>query len=93
MVTERECLAVILAIEKFRRYIDGVHFTAVTDHASLCWPQNLKGPNGRLARWALRLKPFDFKFVHRPDSKMVVPDALLRAIEHIDLENQHIQDE
>lgn len=52
-VTERECLAVITAIEEFRPYIKGSKFTLITDHASMLWLQNVKDPTGRLARWAL----------------------------------------
>lgn len=78
--TERECLAVIAAIEKFRPYIEGIRFTVITDHASLLWLQNLKNPAGRLGRWALRLQPYDFEIRHRKGKFMVVADALSRAV-------------
>lgn len=83
--TERECLAVIVGIEKFRAYIEGAHFTVVTDHASLQWLQHLKDPSGRLGRWALRLQPYNFTLVHRPGRLMVVADALSRAVEVLDV--------
>lgn len=83
--TERECLAVITAIEKFRPYIEGVKFTVVTDHASLLWLKNLKDPTGRLCRWSLRLQPYDITFVHRKGSQMVVADAFSRAVETVDV--------
>lgn len=86
--TERECLAVLLAIEKFRPYLDGVKFTVYTDHASLVWLQNMKEPTSRLARWALRLACYDFELFHRKGKDMVVPDCLSRLnCEIIDLED------
>lgn len=80
--TEKECLAVILAIERFRPYIDGIHFTVITDHSSLLWLQTMKEPTSRLARWALRLQAYDFKLIHRKGKHNVVPDALSRV--HMD---------
>lgn len=82
--TEKECLSVILSIEKFRPYIDMVRFTVVTDHASLLWLRNLKDATGRLSRWALRLQCYDIDFVHRPGKEHVVPDMLSRSLDLID---------
>lgn len=79
--TERECLAVLEAIGKFRSYVEGTHFQVITDHASLLWLRNLKDPSSRLARWALRLQEFDFKLIHRKGKLNVVADALSRFVD------------
>lgn len=78
--TERECLAVIWAVERFRPYVEGTKFTVVTDHYSLLWLNNLKDPQGRLARWTMRLQPYDFDLVHRKGKENVVPDLLSRTV-------------
>lgn len=83
--TERECLAVLWAVEKLRPYIEGISFTVVTDHHSLVWLQKLQDPIGRLARWSIRLQQFDFKIIHRKGSEHVVPDLLSRSVPMIDV--------
>lgn len=79
-VTERECLAVLRSIEYFRPYVELRHFKVLTDHFSLLWLFNLKDPNGRLSRWALKIQQHDFEIQHRKGKLMVVPDALSRSI-------------
>lgn len=81
--TERECLAVIWAMEKLKQYLDGVHFTVITDHYSLLWLDRLKNPTGRLARWAVRMQGFDFTIVHRKGKEHVVPDFLSRSVPEV----------
>lgn len=77
--TERECLAVLWTIEKWRPYLEGYHFTIHTDCSSLLWLHNLKDPQGRLGRWALRLQQYDYNMVHRKGKDNIVADSLSRT--------------
>lgn len=85
-VTERECLAVVFAVEKFRPYIEGVSFTVITDHYSLLWLNRMKDPTGKLARWSVKLQQFDFDLQHRKGKFNVVPDALSRSPIDVEIE-------
>lgn len=77
--TEREALAVIWALNKFRAYVEGHPVTVVTDHQALKWLMNLKSPAGRLARWALQLQTFNIiNITYQPGKLNTVADALSR---------------
>lgn len=76
--TEKECLAVVFAIEKFNQYIEGVKFDVITDHSALIWLLNQKELKGRLARWVMRIQQYDFEVKHIKGQNNVVPDAISR---------------
>jgi len=80
-VTEKECLAALKAMERFRPYVGLMPFTIVTDHASLQWLMTLKDLNGRLARWSFALQAFDFNIEHRKTKDNIVTDMLSRPNE------------
>lgn len=76
--TEREALAVVWALNKFRGYVDGQEITIASDHQPLKWLMTLKSPSGRLSRWALQLQAFNLKIEYIPGKINVVADMLSR---------------
>ena len=57
-VIEKECLALVWAVQKFSRYLYGTPFTVETDHCPLKYLNEAKLKNARLMRWALILQPY-----------------------------------
>ncbi len=53
------------AMELFKCYLTGRHFTVVSHLVSLICLRNFKEPEGMVARRITRLQSFDFKIVHR----------------------------
>ena len=53
VVIEKECLALVLVIQKFHKYIYGTAFTVETDHQSLSYFNKAKLSNPKLMLWAL----------------------------------------
>lgn len=76
--TQKELLALVLAIDRFQHYIWGKHFVVYTDHAALTYLFNQNKPGSRLMRWKLLLSEFDFDIIHRPGKGNVVSDCLSR---------------
>lgn len=76
--TEREALAVVWAVNKFRGYIEGSEVTIASDHQPLRWLMTLKSPSGRLARWALVLQSFNLRIQYIPGKSNTLADLLSR---------------
>ncbi|GFY27461.1 retrovirus-related Pol polyprotein from transposon 17.6 [Trichonephila clavipes] len=77
-VTERECLVVIWALNKFKTYFGSRPVNVITDHAALTKLTNGKNLSSRMIRWALKLSEFNIEWEHRPDVQNVVADVLSR---------------
>lgn len=80
-VGDRELLAVKLALEEWRHWLEGARhpFQVLTDHKNLEYLQQAKQLNPRQARWSLFFNRFQFILTYRPGSKNLKPDALSRA--------------
>ena len=73
-----ECLAAVWAVQTFRVYLYGRHFTLVTDHEPLKWLMTNTRLTGMHARWAIILQEYDFETVHRSGLKNLDADGLSR---------------
>ncbi|GBN22732.1 Transposon Tf2-9 polyprotein [Araneus ventricosus] len=76
--TEREALAVVWALDKFRGYIEGADIIVASDHQPLKWLMTLSSSTGRLARWALQIQTYNLKIDYFPGKCNVVADMLSR---------------
>lgn len=80
-VIEKECLAVVWAVQKFQSYLYGTHFMLETDHEPLTYLNKAKCANARLMRWALALQPFKMSIQGIKGKDNAGADFLSRMIE------------
>ena len=78
---EKECLAIVWAIQSLRVYLFGRAFCIQTDHHPLQWLQRMKNKNMRLTRWSLVLQPYKFVIVHRRGQDNANADSLFVSSE------------
>jgi len=77
--TELECLAVVWAIKLFRPYLhSNIPFDLITDHSALKYLFNKPNPPGRLARWIMTLRDYNFNTIHKKGKTHSNVDPLSR---------------
>ncbi|KAI3755926.1 hypothetical protein L1987_55736 [Smallanthus sonchifolius] len=76
--TEKELLAVVYALDKFRSYIWGSKVIIYSDHSAVRYLMEKKDVKPRLIRWILLLQEFDFEVRDKKGCENVVADHLLR---------------
>ncbi|GFT88044.1 transposon Tf2-6 polyprotein [Trichonephila clavipes] len=77
-ISEKECLAIIDALDKFHCYLHGSKFTIHTDHAALQWLKSVKHLTGRLFRWSLKFSQYEYSIVYIKGKLNVEADMLSR---------------
>ena len=78
MMTEREGLTRVYALQNFRHYLLGGHFQMYTDHSALEYLVNKPVLGGKICRWLLLFQEFDFEVIVKPSRLNVGPDHLSR---------------
>lgn len=67
---EKELLAIIFALNKFRSYLLGIKIVVFSDHFALKFLITKKETKPRLIRWILLLQEFDIEIKDKKDVKM-----------------------
>ncbi|CAN6695146.1 unnamed protein product [Malus baccata var. baccata] len=83
--TEKELLAVVFALDKFRSYLLGTKIIIYTDHAALKYLFTKKEAKPRLIRWMLLLQEFDIEIRDKKGSDNMVADHLSRMVHEEDV--------
>ncbi|CAN6566295.1 unnamed protein product [Malus baccata var. baccata] len=77
---EKELLAVVFALDKFRSYLIGTKVIVFTNHAALKYLLTKKEAKPRLIQWILFLQEFDIEIRDKKRSENVVADHLSRMM-------------
>ncbi|CAL8116809.1 unnamed protein product [Prunus armeniaca] len=83
--TEKELLAVVFALDKFRSYLLCTKVIIYSDHAALKYLLTKKEAKPRLIRWMLLLQGFDVEISDKRGCENVVADHLSRLVHEEDL--------
>lgn len=76
---EKEFLAIVLAVTKWRSYLLGNHFIIRTDHHSLKFLMEQKMLTPMQQKWLSKLLGFDYEIVYKKGIENKVADALSRV--------------
>jgi hypothetical protein len=78
-IYEKEFLALIMAVEKWRSYLQRQEFVILTDHKSLAYLSNQNLHSDMQRKAMTRLMGLQFKIVYRKGKENVAADALSRV--------------
>jgi hypothetical protein len=73
---EKECLAILIAVDKWRSYLQHAPFTIITDHRSLVHLSDQKLTNEMQQKALVKLMGLQYKLVYRKGKDNTAADAL-----------------
>jgi len=80
---EKEATAIIESIRKWSQFLQGKHFTLITDQRSVSFMldnrKRSKIKNSKIQQWRMELAGFDYTIKYRPGQENVAPDAFTRS--------------
>ena len=82
---DKEMLALVLAVKKWRPYLTGHRFIVRTDQKSLKYLWEQKINTAAQQKWLTKLMGYDFVIEYKRGSENVVADALSRCAENGEL--------
>ena len=92
-ITEKEMLAVVYALDKFRAYLVGSDIIIFTDHSALNYLLTKKNAKVRLITWVLLIQEFKLQIKDKKGVENVVADHLSRLTIAHNTHNPPINDE
>jgi hypothetical protein len=75
---EKELLAIVKALKKWRSHLLGAHFKVYTDHRTLEYFQSQKEMSRRQMRWSMYMADFDYNITYIRGEDNTAADALSR---------------
>ena len=78
ITTEKELLAIVYTLDKFRAYVVGSIIIVFTDHSTLKYLLTKQDAKARLIRWVLLLQEFNLQIKDKKGVENVVADHLSR---------------
>ena len=91
-INEKECLAIIWALKRFRPYLENRRVIVRTDSKCLIWLNKMKDSREKLVRWAILLQEFDIEFQHVPGRLNELPDFFSRNPDEVVYEGVQSED-
>lgn len=86
-ITERECLAMVFSVQKFRHYLFLNPVVFFVDHLTLKYLVSKPNLSRRLARWVLLLEEFDYTVEYKPGRMHKQADHLSRISDKLGTED------